>query len=58
MYQPFKGNFGDILGRKVYVKIKDSYVEGEVILYSANKYNVKCEDGKFRKVKIVYQERR
>lgn len=54
MFCPYKGNFGAILGKKVFVKEKQSFIEGIVIMYDYKNYNVKCIDGKFRKVHDVY----
>lgn len=54
MFYPYKGNFDVILGKKVYVKFLNRFIEGIAISYDYKKYNVKCVDGKFRKVRNIY----
>lgn len=56
MYCIYEGFSGAILGKQVYVRAYFQYIEAQVVGYDVRKekYHVRCKDGSFRKVRLVY----
>lgn len=55
-FQPYVGNYEDIIGRSIFVKVRGRYISGRVSNYSlcSHKFGVMCEDGKYRRIETVY----
>ena len=52
----FVGNYENVIGQNVCVKVRDKFVNGKVRSYyfKSRKFCVACEDGKIRRVCKIY----